>query len=116
MTRVQLLAVLLGVTMTSVAARAVADPLRDEIEQTLRKGILEVWFPRSLDREHGGFLCDFDYQWKPAGRQPKTLVFQSRLTWLASQALTRYADAPRYRAAADHGFAYLPDRLWGKGP
>ena len=100
-------------TSNGITASA-ADPLRDEVEQSLRKGILEVWFPRALDRDHGGFLCDFDYQWKPSGAQPKTIVFQSRLTWLASQAAMRYPDDPRYREAAAHGFKFLRDRLWDK--
>ena len=87
----------IGLLLLPGAARTVsaADPLRDEIEQSLRKGILEVWFPRALDREQGGFLCEFDFQWKPSGKQPKTIVFQSRLTWLASQAMTRYKADPR---------------------
>ena len=70
--------------LTATTPLRAAEELRDEIEQFLRKGILEVWFPRSLDREHGGFLCDFDYQWQPTGAQRKTIVFQSRLTWLAT--------------------------------
>ena len=102
------------IVVTAASPLRAADPLRDEIEQALRKGILEVWFPRALDREHGGFLCDFDYRWEPAGKQPKTVVFQSRLTWLASQAAMRYSDDPRYREAASHGFAYLRDKLWDK--
>ena len=100
--------------LTATTPLRAAEELRDEIEQSLRKGILEVWFPRSLDREHGGFLCDFDYQWQPTGAQPKTIVFQSRLTWLASRAAMRYSADPRYREAADHGFAFLRDKLWDK--
>ena len=88
--------------------------MRDEIERALRQGILEVWFPRALDREQGGFLCDFSYDWKPVGRQPKTIVFQSRLTWLASQGTMRYPDDKRYREAADHGFAFVRDVMWDK--
>ena len=89
-------------------------PLRAEIEQHLRKGLLEVWFPRCLDREHGGFLCDFDYRWQPAGRQPKSIVFQGRNTWLASQGAARYPDDRRYLEAARHGFAFLRDVQWDK--
>ena len=37
-----------------------------ELETELRK-LVDVWFPRSIDREHGGFLCDFNYRWKPLG-------------------------------------------------
>ena len=90
------------------------DPLRTELEHHLRTGILEVWFPRTLDREHGGFLCDLDYRWQPAGRHPKTVVFQSRNTWLASQAAIRYPDDPRYLEAVRHGFAFLKDVQWDR--
>jgi putative membrane-bound dehydrogenase-like protein len=88
------------------------DPMRGEIEQHLRKGLLEVWYPRCLDREHGGFLCDFDWRWEPKGQQPKTIVFQARNTWLAAQAAVRYPDDPRYLQAARHGFNFLRDRQW----
>lgn len=91
---------------------AAAPDLHDEVERQLRQNLLEVWFPRALDREHGGFLCDFDYEWKPSGRQPKTIVFQARCTWLASQAMLRYPDDPRYAEAARHGFKFLRDTMW----
>ena len=111
-----ILVVIVGLGMFSVTGAIArgADPLRAEIEQALRRSILEVWFPRTLDREHGGFLCDFSYDWKPAGRQPKSVVFQSRLTWLASQGILRYPNDPRYRDAADHGFRFLSDAQWDK--
>jgi mannobiose 2-epimerase len=105
-----LLALVLPATTTAADDRA----LRAEFEKSLRQNLLEVWFPRSLDREHGGFLCDFDYRWQPAGRQPKTIVFQSRCTWVAAQAAARYPDDPRYLEAARHGFRYLNDVMWDK--
>ena len=89
-------------------------PVRAQIEQHLRKGILQAWFPPTLDREQGGFLCDLDYRWQPAGRQPKSIVFQARTTWLASQAAMRYPDDLRYAEAARHGFAFLRDVLWDR--
>jgi cellobiose epimerase len=85
---------------------------RDEVEHALRQGLLEVWFPRILDKENGGFLCDFDYDWKPAGRQPKSIVFQARSTWLAARAAERYPQDPRYREAARHGFQFLKGPMW----
>ena len=48
--------------------------------------LLDVWFPRVLDREHGGFLCDFDYRWRPRGPQTKTLEFQARTLRALSEA------------------------------
>lgn len=55
----------------SVAANEVDGREHDQIEAALKGGLLEIWFPRCLDHENGGFLCDFDSQWRPAGKQPK---------------------------------------------
>lgn len=101
-----------AIVMLSLASAAQAAPLREEIEQSLRQNILEVWFPRVLDRENGGFLCDFDAHWKPAGKQPKSIVFQARCTWVASKAMEKYPQDPRYREAARHGFAALQGMMW----
>src|SRR4051812_4041273 len=90
------------------------DSVKLEIEQHLRKSLLEVWFPRCLDLEHGGFLCDFDYRWQPAGQQPKSIVFQGRNTWLAARGAVRYGGDSRYAAAARHGFAFLRDKQWDR--
>lgn len=86
----------------------------DQIEHALKAGLLELWFPRCLDRENGGFLCDFDSQWNPVGKQPKSIVFQGRMTWLSSRAMLRYPQDPRYREAADYGFRFLRDVQWDK--
>lgn len=40
--------------------------LAAETEATLLKDVLEVWFPRSLDRANGGFSSDFACDWQPA--------------------------------------------------
>jgi mannobiose 2-epimerase len=74
--------------------------------------ILDAWFPRVLDREHGGFLCDFDYRWRPSGSQNKMLEFQARQTRLAALAAAFLPDREDLRAAAEHGFSYLRDAMW----
>jgi len=107
-----MLPLLLFATGLSPRAHAADDALRADIEGHVRQGLLEVWFPRCLDREQGGFLCDFDYRWQPAGRQPKSIVFQGRNTWLAAQGAMRYRDDARYLQAARHGFAFLRDKQW----
>lgn len=91
-----------------------ADPLKGEIEKALRQGSLEIWYPRIIDAENGGFLCDFDHQWKAAGKQDKTIVFQARFVWLAARAMQRYPDDPRYKMAADHGLKFLREVMWDK--
>jgi hypothetical protein len=71
-----------------------ADPLRDQVEKSLRTNVLEIWFPRIIDKENGGFLCDFNADWKPAGQQLKTNVYRARAIWTASQAARRYPSDP----------------------
>ena len=87
-----------------------ADTLAGELEEAL-KNILETWFPRCVDQERGGFLCDFDYRWRPRGPQLKMLEYQARMLRL----LSRVSAHPRfgsYREFATHGFRYLRDVMW----
>ena len=84
----------------------------EEFESVLQRHVLDVWFPRSLDLEYGGFLCDFDYAWRPCGPHEKLLEFQARQTWLAAEASQAYPQDDRFRQAARHGFRYLRDVMW----
>jgi mannobiose 2-epimerase len=85
--------------------------LRNELETELRR-LMRVWFPRSVDWEHGGFLCDFDHRWRPAGSQLKMLEYQARQTLAAARAAAHCADLASLREAAAHGFRYLKDKMW----
>jgi|SRR2546426_356708 len=87
------------------------EPLRNELETELR-GLMSTWFPRSVDREHGGFLCDFDHRWKPSGSQLKMLEYQARQTIAAARAAAHSPDLAHLREVASHGFRYLKDRMW----
>jgi cellobiose epimerase len=89
------------------------DPsLVTELESALERHVIDPWFPRSLDRQHGGFLCDFDHRWKPSGSQQKLLEFQARHTWFAAMASRFYPADQRLLEAREHGFAYLRGPLW----
>ena len=87
-------------------------PPASSFEAVLRHHVIDVWFPRSLDREYGGFLCDFDYRWKPCGPNEKLLEFQARHTWFAAEASQAYPNDIRLREAVEHGFSYLRSALW----
>ena len=76
--------------------------------------LLEAWFPRVIDREHGGFLCDFDHRWRPTGPHRKMLEFQARQTRMAATAAELLPGRADIRAAAEHGFAYLRDVMWDR--
>jgi len=88
--------------------------IRNEVESELRR-LIAVWFPRSVDRQHGGFLCDFDYEWKPCGSQAKMLEYQARQTIAAARAASHSPDLAFLREVASYGFRYLKERMWDRG-
>lgn len=87
-------------------------PTAADFETALERHVIDVWFPRSVDSEFGGFLCDFDRAWRSCGPHCKLLEFQARHTMFAADAaaLPKYAD--RTRRAAIHGFHCLRDMMW----
>src|SRR4029079_15718626 len=76
---------------------------------------LTAWFPRSVDREYGGFLCDFDYRWGLAGSQTKMLEYQARQTLAAARGAAYFPEFIPLREIAKHGFSYLKERMWDHG-
>jgi mannobiose 2-epimerase len=83
-----------------------------EFEAALRRHVIDVWFPRCLDLEHGGFLSGFDRAWQSYGPQEKLLEFQARQTWVAAELLEFAPNDERLRQAAVHGFRFLRDVMW----
>jgi mannose/cellobiose epimerase-like protein (N-acyl-D-glucosamine 2-epimerase family) len=47
--------------------------LASEMETTLQRDVLGVWFPRSVDKESGGFYSNFTRDWKPCEQRRKIL-------------------------------------------
>jgi mannobiose 2-epimerase len=84
---------------------------RERLDGVLRR-VLEPWFPRCLDHEYGGYLCDFDHRWRPRGSQVKMLEFQARQTRVAALGVRRDPSDAAMRAACEQGWAALRDSLW----
>ena len=85
------------------------------VEKMLRQDVLDVWFPRSVDNEHGGFYSVFSREWKPGPSQGKFSVFQGRMTWISSQVVLRRPQMrDRFLPIAQHGLQFLSDVLWDK--
>lgn len=85
----------------------------DEMEAVLRHDILGVWFPRSLENQHGGFYSNFTRDWKPGVSDGKFSVFQGRMVWVASQiGMKRPELKAQYLAIINHGMKYLSEVLW----
>jgi mannobiose 2-epimerase len=86
-----------------------------EMETMLRRDVLDVWFPRTVDNVNGGFNSNFTRDWQPNGTQGKFSVFQGRQTWVASQIAMRRPDMKdKFLPIARHGVEYLNNVLWDK--
>jgi mannose/cellobiose epimerase-like protein (N-acyl-D-glucosamine 2-epimerase family) len=90
---------------------SVKESLSSQAEAELYS-LQRAWYPRSVDRQHGGFLCDFGDRWQPSGPQNKMLEFQARQTLAAARGAARSSHAAVLREAALHGFRYLKETMW----
>jgi mannobiose 2-epimerase len=92
-------------TTTQKPESAVFRRLAGEAEENLRRHVLAPWFPRALDKELGGFRQGFAEDWSPTGTgRERGIVYQSRLTWVASQVMIRHPElAGEYRGYVEHG-------------
>ena len=86
-----------------------------EAETMLHQDVLDVWFPRAVDRQNGGFHAEFDRQWRPLPSRGKFSVFQGRMTWTAATVAARRPELrAQYLPYVLHGVAYLSQVLWDK--
>jgi mannobiose 2-epimerase len=89
--------------------------LAEEAELMLRRDVLGVWFPRTVDAANGGFHANFTRDWKPLPGDGKFSVFQGRMTWVAAQVALRRPDLKaQFLPAARHGLDYLLNVMWDK--
>lgn len=89
--------------------------LATEMEASLETHILKPWYPRSVDRERGGFIQDYTEDWTEKRDGNKTIVYQSRLTWMAAQVALSFPEKSKeYIAYSNHGLDFLADKMWDK--
>ena len=86
--------------------------LADQMEAHLQTEVLDKWYPQALDTVDGGFLSNFTYDFKPAEKQEKMIVTQSRHVWTNSKASLKYPEIDYYKTGAKHGFEFLSDKMW----
>ncbi|HEV3485472.1 MAG TPA: AGE family epimerase/isomerase [Vicinamibacterales bacterium] len=84
------------------------------LEKNLRENVIPFWFPRAVDREHGGYTIHFGPAGQPLPGGTKAIVTQARTLWLASRLIRSEFAQPGLREAADAGFRFLRDRLWDR--
>ncbi|MFC7196661.1 AGE family epimerase/isomerase [Halosimplex aquaticum] len=87
------------------------DQYRQPLESALTDNVLDFWFPRSVDDEHGGFLTSYDREGAFAGNGRKQVVTQARMVWVAAR-VARAGYGDEYRAIAEAGFDFLVDAMW----
>ncbi|MDF2440154.1 MAG: cellobiose epimerase [Abditibacteriota bacterium] len=103
------------VTAAPAAAISAAEyeRLAAEVETNLQRHVLAMWFPRAIDRERGGFHQVFSDAWARRDDNMRSVVYQSRLTWLSAQAALRFPqEKEKYAAWSRHGLDYLAKVLW----
>jgi cellobiose epimerase len=84
------------------------------IENSMQTELLDVWYPKCFDKEYGGFISTYTFDFKPTGPQDKMIVSQSRHTWTNSKAAMRYPDITHFKTGARHGFEFLKNIMWDK--
>jgi cellobiose epimerase len=84
------------------------------LENSMKKELLDVWYPRVMDSLHGGFLSTFTFDFKPTGDQDKMIVTQARHIWTTSKASIIYPDNELYLQVAGHGFNFLRGVMWDR--
>jgi mannobiose 2-epimerase len=90
--------------------KKIAGEMEHSIQQMLGK-----WYPQAIDKEYGGYLSTFTYDFKPTGAQDKMIVTQARHTWSTAKAGMFYPQKEgQYKIASQHGYAFLRDAMWDK--
>jgi cellobiose epimerase len=84
--------------------------VRGSIDRLLREEMTN-WYPRTVDRERGGFHQNLARDWSVLPDDSRSLVYQCRMTWTAA-AFASYSakDRDEYAKYAHHGIEYL-DRV-----
>lgn len=103
-----------GHSFSQLNNKAEKRKIAEEIVQHLQQELLEVWYPQSIDKQFGGFLSTFTYDFKPTGAQDKMIVTQARHTWTNSKAAGHYPDIKIFKDGARHGFLFLKNVMWDK--
>ena len=74
--------------------------------------MIAFWYPKSIDREDGGYLIDFDAHGAFKGEGPKMIVTQARMLWLSSRLIREGRGGDQMREAARQGYRFLMDHMW----
>ncbi|HEY2859744.1 MAG TPA: AGE family epimerase/isomerase [Terracidiphilus sp.] len=86
-----------------------------EVDDALNRDVLGVWFPRAVDKTHGGFHSHFANDWHELPSDGKFSVFQGRMTWVAAQVVMHEPQhKEEFAPIVHHGVEYLGNVMWDK--
>src|SRR5512135_1883199 len=85
--------------------------LRDVYRNGLLLDTIPFWFPRSVDKEHGGFLTCFDRDGSLL-QTDKSVWFQGRFTWMLATLYNTVERKEEWLALARHGVDFLHERCF----
>ena len=110
------LAILLPLSLFSFLPQQLNEHLKiaGEMLKSKKRELLDPWYPKAVDKEYGGFLSNFTFDFKPADPQDKMIVTQSRHVWTNSKASIVYPAVDHYKTSAKHGFDFLKNVMWDK--
>jgi mannobiose 2-epimerase len=83
-----------------------------QMEKSLKTETLDIWYPKCVDEEYGGYLSTWTYDFKPEGDQNKMIVSQARHVWVNAKASKIYPGDAHFRKGALTGFRFLKDKMW----
>jgi cellobiose epimerase len=89
------------------------DSILAQMKVAAKELLIDKSYPNNLDKEYGGYLSTFTYDFKPYGEQDKMIVTQARHIWSTSKAAKFYNDTS-YIGMARHGYYFLRDKMWDK--
>ena len=85
-------------------------PKPSDLITTYRDGLLNdtlpFWFPRAVDREHGGFLHCFDHDGALLDSD-KSVWAQGRMTWMLLALYNTVEKRPEWLEWGEHGLRFL---------
>jgi mannobiose 2-epimerase len=100
-----------GLWRRLVGRRRHADETR-RLAKILYDNLVPFWYPRSLDRERGGYHTHYDAAGRPKPPGARMIVSQCRMLWFFAR-LARFGHRPAEMLdAADHGVRFLRERMW----
>ena len=88
------------------------ESMRTAMQRHLEQGIIPFWQQRCLDREHGGYLTNFDEQGRDLGTPEKYLNTQCRIIWGFSRFHRLYPALPGLQEVAQAGVDFLLRHFW----